>query len=69
MKLQQRLIEPRLSTIHVIANNPYGFTPAKSTTEPSSALRMVQEKYREKGQDLHLVIVVSKKSTIECRGS
>ena len=57
MKLAERLIEARLRDITEIANNQYGFRPGKSTTEPIFILRMMQEKYREKGQDLHLVFV------------
>ena len=60
MKLAERLIEARLRDITEIANNQYGFRPGKSTTEPFFILRMMQEKYREKGQecqDLHLVFV------------
>ena len=57
MKLAERLIEARLRDITEIANNQYGFRPGKSTTEPIFILRMMQEQYREKGQDLHLVFV------------
>ena len=57
MKLAERLIKERLRDITEIANNQYGFRPGKSTTEPIFILRMMQEKYREKGQDLHLVFV------------
>ena len=57
MKLAERLIEARLWHITEIANNQYGFRPGKSTTEPIFILKMMREKYREKGQDLHLVFV------------
>ena len=57
IKLAERLIEARLRDITEIANNQYGVRPGKSTTEPIFILRMMQEKYREKGQDLHLVFV------------
>ena len=57
MKLAERLIEARLRDMTEIANNQYGFGPGKSTTEPIFILRMMQEKYMEKGQDLHLVFV------------
>ena len=57
MKLAQILIEARLRDITEIANNQYGFRPGKSTTEPIFILRMMQEMYREKGQDLQLVFV------------
>ena len=57
MKLAETLIEARLRDITEIANNQYGFRPGKSTTGPIFILRTMQEKYREKGQDLHLVFV------------
>ena len=54
MKLAERLIEARLRDITEMANNQHGFRPGKSTI---CILRMMHEKYREKGQDLHLVFV------------
>ena len=62
MKLAERLIEARLRDITEIANNQYGFRPGKSTTESIFILWMMQENYREKGQDLHLVFVDLKKA-------
>ena len=56
-KLAEILIEARLRDITEIANNPYGFRPGKSTNEPIFIFRMMQGKYREKGQDRHLVFV------------
>ena len=56
-KLAEILIKARLRDITEIANNQYGFRPGKSTTDPIFILRMMQETYREKGQDLHLVFV------------
>ena len=50
MKLWERMIEARLREITKIADNQFGFRPGKSTTEPIFALRMLQEKYREKKQ-------------------
>ena len=38
-------------------DNQFGFRPGKSTTEPIFALRMLQEKYREKNKELHVVFV------------
>ena len=48
MKLAKRWIEARLRDITEMANNQYGFRPGNSTTEPISALRMVQEMYIER---------------------
>ena len=57
MKLWERIIEARLREITKIADNQFGFRPGKSTTEPIFALRMLQEKYREKNKGLILVFV------------
>ena len=57
MKLWERMIKARLREITNIADNQFGFRPGKSTTEPIFALRMLQEKYREKNKELHMVFV------------
>ena len=57
MKLWERIIEARLREITNIADNQFGFRPGKSTTEPIFALRMLQEKYREKNKEVHIVFV------------
>ena len=44
------MIEVRLSELTKIADNQFGFRPGKSTTEPIFALKMLQEKYREKNK-------------------
>ena len=46
MKLWERMIEARLREITKIADNQLVCRPAKSTTEPICALRMLQGKYR-----------------------
>ena len=51
------MIEARLREITKIADNQFGFRPGKSTTEPIFALRMLQEKYREKNKELHVNFV------------
>ena len=65
MKLWEIIIETRLREITNIADNQFGFRPGKSTTEPIFALRMLQEKYREKNKELHMVFVDIEKRTIE----
>ena len=50
MKLWERMIEARLREIPKIADNQFRIRPGKSTTEPIFALRMLQEKYREKNK-------------------
>ena len=57
MKLWERIIEVRLREITNISDNQFGFRPGKSTTEPIFALIMLQEKYREKYKELHMVFV------------
>ena len=57
MKLWERMIEARLREITKIADYQFGFRPGKSTTESTFELRMLQEKYREKIQELHMVFV------------
>ena len=52
-----RMIEAKLREITNIADNQFGFRPGKSTTEPIFALRMIQEKYREKNKELHMLFV------------
>ena len=51
MKLPERMIEARLRELTKIAGNKFGFRPGKSTTEPIFALRMLQEKYRERNKE------------------
>ena len=55
LKLRERIIEARLREITKITDNQFGFRPGKSTTVPIFALRMLQEKYREKNKELHMV--------------
>ena len=57
MKLWERIVEARLREITKIADNQFGFRPGKSNTEPIFALRMLQEKYREKNKELLMVFV------------
>ena len=57
MKLRERIIEARLREITNIADNQFGFRPGKSTRETIFALRMLQEKYKEKNKELHVVFV------------
>ena len=58
----ERIIEARLREITKIADNQFGFRPGKSTTEPILASKMLQEKYREKNKELHMVFVDLEKS-------
>ena len=56
-KVWEIFIEARVRETTNIANNQFGFRPGKSTTEPIFALRMLQEKYRERNKELHVVFV------------
>ena len=40
-----------------ISERQYGFQPGKSTSQPLFCLRMLQEKQREFGKELHVVFV------------
>ena len=62
MKLWERMTEARLREITKIADNQFRFRPGKSTTEPIFALRMLQEKYKEKNKELHTVFVCLEKA-------
>ena len=57
MKLWERMLEARLREITNISEKQFGFRSGKSTTEPIFALRMLQEKYREKNKQLHMLFL------------
>ena len=57
MKLWERVIKARLREIVNIRENQFGFRPGMSSTEPVFALWQLQEKCREKNNDLHMVFV------------
>ena len=53
MTLWERIIDHRIRQIVKLDDIQFGLRKGKSTTEPIFALRILQEKYREKGKDLH----------------
>ena len=55
MKLWERIIDHR---IRQIVDIQFGFRKGRSTTEPIFALRILQEKFREKGKYLHNMVFV-----------
>ena len=57
LKLLERIIEQRIRGLVKIKENQYGFQKGKSTTEPMFCLRILQEKFRERSRDLHMVFV------------
>ena len=57
MKLWERVVESRLRKMVNISEIQYGFQPGKSTIQPLFCLRMLQEKHREFGKELHVVFV------------
>ena len=56
-KLLERLIDQRLRTIVELGNIQFGFRRGRSTMYPLFALKILQEKYKEKQKDLHMIIV------------
>ena len=57
LKLWERVVESRLRKMVNISERQYGFQPGKSTIQPLFCLRMLQEKHREFGKELHAVFV------------
>ena len=57
MKLYERIIENRLRNVVNISEHQFGFMKGKSTTDAIFALRQLQEKYRERQQELHCAFV------------
>ena len=57
MKLWERIIDRRIREIVELDDIQFGFRKGRSTTEPIFTLRILQEKYREKGKYLHMVFV------------
>ena len=55
MKLWERIIDHRIRQIVELDDIQFGFRNGRSTTEPIFALPILQEKYREKGTDLHII--------------
>ena len=53
LKLWERIIDQRIRQIVELDDIQFGFKKGRSTTEPICALRILQEKYREKGKYLH----------------
>ncbi len=53
IKLWERIIDLRIRQIVELDYIPFGFRNDRSTIEPLFALRILQEKYGEKGKDLH----------------
>ena len=50
MKLWERVVGARLRGEVMISEQQYGFIPAKSTIDAMFALRMLMERYRERGR-------------------
>lgn len=57
MKLWERVIEARLRKTTSIGSGQFGFMPGKSTMEPIFALRQTMEKFRKRGQKMHMVFI------------
>ena len=57
LKLWERVVESRLRKMVNISERQYGFQSGTSTIQPLFCLRMLQEKQREFGKELHVVFV------------
>ena len=58
LKLLERIIDQRLRTIVELGNIQFGCRRGRSSTvDPVFALQILQEKYKEKQKDLHMVFV------------
>ena len=55
--LWDNVVESRLRKMVDISERQYGFQPGKSTIQPLFCLRMLQEKHREFGKELHVMFV------------
>ena len=55
LKLLERIM--RLRTIVELGNIQFGFRRGRSTMDPVFALKILQEKYKEKQKDLHMIFV------------
>ena len=69
LKLSERVVENRLKQMVNISERQCGFQSGKSTIQPLFCLRMLQEKHREFGKELHMVFVDLEKPTTGCQGS
>ena len=57
LKLLERIIDQRLRSIVELGNIQFGFRRGRSTMDPVFALKILQEKYKEKQKDLHMIFV------------
>ena len=69
MKLWERFIDRRIREIVELDDIQFGFRKGRSTTEPIFTLRILQEKYREKGKYLHMVFVDLERRSTEYQGT
>ena len=57
LQLLERILDQILRHIVDLGNIQFGFRRGRSTMDPVFALKIIQEKYREKPKDLHMVFV------------
>jgi len=57
LKIWERVLNNRFNKLITISENQCGFTPGKSTTDAIQTVRILMEKYRSNGEDLHLVFI------------
>ena len=56
-KVLERVMERRLRKLINIDDMQFGFSNGKSTTDAIFVVKMMQEKFREKDQDLYFTFV------------
>ena len=64
----ERVVASRLRKMVNISERQYGFQPGKSKIQPLFCLRMLQEKHREFGKELHVVFWTWKRLMTWCQG-
>ena len=57
MKIWDRIVEKRVRDEVEVAEEQFGFMPARGTRNAIFILRQMAEKYGEKGRDLHMVLI------------
>ena len=62
LKLLERIIDQRRIPIVELGNIQFGSRRGRSTRDPVFALKILQEKFKEKQTDLHMILVELEKA-------